>query len=149
MLARDVEDSPARDDDRQPRCRTEQVEERIARLHDVLEVVEEEQELAVGRPLRDGDLERLFLAFSDSEGVRDRGEHELGRAQGGELHEGDAVGEQTVAVRCEGQRDACLPGAASPHEREKPDVWTLNQSAKVAQLPFATDERRRGRRQTR
>ena len=132
----------------QSRRRTEQLQERLARCHDVLEVVENEQELAVCRPVGDRSLERLVLALGDSEGMRDRRQHELRGVQGCELHEGDAVGEETVAVGCEGQRDACLPGAARPDQREQPDVGTLNQGAQVAELPFATDERRRDRRQT-
>ena len=147
VLAGDVEDSAARDDDRQSRRRSEQLQQRSARRHDVLQVVEDEQELAIARPVSDCSLERFVLALGDSERMRDRRQHELWRAQGRELDEGDAVCEETVAVRCEGEPDPRLPGAARADEREKPHVGTLNQSAQVTQLALATDQRRGDRRQ--
>ncbi len=132
MLARDVENSPARHDDGQSRCRVEQQQQRLARGHDVLEVVEHEQKLAVCRPTGNRSLHRLPLAFGDSKGMGDGRKHELRCVQGRELHKDDAVGEETVTIGGEGKSDARLPRAARPDQREQPDTGLLDQGTQVA-----------------
>ncbi len=118
LLAGDPQRGPARDDDRQPGRRAQQVgDDRGTRDH-LLEVVEHEQ----GRPLPEVLLHPLdgrALRGEQADRGRDRRGDELGVGDRGQRHEPRAVRKALDAVARQRQREPRLAGAAGAREREQ------------------------------
>ena len=127
----------ARDQDAQPRRRLQQLADEWGRFEQLLEVVQEEQELASAQLV----LERVL---GEPERLRDRRSDERRVDERGQADEPDAVGERAGELVCRPKRDPRLAGAAGPGERDDPAV-TAEQGRDCLDLRPPADERRRRR----
>ncbi len=129
VLAGEMQDGSARDEDRQARRSCKEPDEGGRRLLDVLGVVEQEQELLGAEGLGER-LERL-RDVGDAERLRDGRHHELRVTQRGELDEHGAVrvGRGCVAGGFESQ-----PGLAASACAGEDDQACVSPGEEVGQL---------------
>ena len=115
LLAGEVEDTTARDDKGEPGAPPRRSRSKGPASIDMLEVVEHDQQLAVGDRRRRSSLERLARLFHDAERGGDCGITKAGSLHGSQLDERDAVGEEACRVGGQGERQA-----VSCHFRRRP-----------------------------
>ena len=127
VLAGEMQDGAARDEDRQARRPREEPDEGGRRLLHVLGVVEQEQELLGAERLGER-LERL-RDVGDADRLRDGRHDELGVAQRGELDEHDTVRVGRGCAAGGFERQPGLAASACAGEHEQPCVSALEQSA--------------------
>jgi len=68
----------------------------------------------------DQPLDRLRARVRDPDRLRDRGQHELGLADGRKLHEEDPIGEDVRLLRRHLERKSSLPRPSGPGEGDQP-----------------------------
>ena len=140
LLARDVEDGPAGDDDLDRRGAAQELGDHRRRGEDLLEVVEDEQQALVGEPFGEGVVDRACRALGDADRARDprRDEHRV--ADRLERDEEHAVGE---VVRGAGGQLQRQPGLARPARAgQRQETGRGQQAGRLVQLRVPTDERR-------
>jgi hypothetical protein len=125
VLAGEVEDDAAGDEDGQAWCAGDQLGEDRSSCPHVLGVVEDEQQLA-GCQSRRECLEWVSGRL-DPERARDRDGQERGIPEGREVDEGGAVREQAGLVTRDLEGEACLPGTARAREDNQPDLVASEQ----------------------
>ena len=103
------------------------------RVHDLLDVVENQQVLT------GPDLGRKVAL--DREGVRDRRQDDLGIADRSQVDERDAVVVRLDELLCCSRREARLADAAGPRDRDDASPVPRKPAHKVAQLALAPDQR--------
>ena len=139
VLAGEVQDGAARDEDRQARRSSKEPDEGGRRRLHVLGVVEQEQELLGAERLGER-LERL-RDVGDADRLRDGRHHELGVAQRGELDEHGAVCVGRGCVAGGFERQPGLAASACAGEDDQACVPALEQSGQVPELLLASDQR--------
>ena len=146
VLPGELENPPARDDDAQERCLPEELQELWATLDKVLEVVEDEEKLAAGKPARKCPRGILVAALRDTERASDRADDQARIGERCQLDEGGAVGEQAAGPVGERHGDAALAAAAGPGDRHEPNVAPFDELLQGPELGLPADQRREQRR---
>ena len=145
MLAREPQRDAARRQHLQTGRRVEEVADRRAAVHELLEVVEHDQHVEIREvpPKATGEVPTGRLPHLEHSG--DRRDHQRGIGQWAQVHEEHAVGEPVELPRSGLERQPGLPGSTRAGEREQSRL--TNQSLDVAHLPFSADERGSSRKQ--
>src|SRR5581483_662379 len=141
VLAAQAHRHPARRDDAQARRIPEQSRNRLGRVLELLEVVEDEEQRGALQPR--GELRRIV----DLERLRDAGADERRVGDRRQVDEGGAVsktGRERLGHR---EREPRLPRAAWAGQRHQPDVVAAEDRLDRGQLEPAADERTDRRRQ--
>ena len=138
LLAGDPQRGTAGDDHRQLGRRAQEVGDDRRPGDDLLEVVEDEQRVAVAEVLLDA-VDRRPLRREQAERAGDRGRHEVRVRHGRERHEPGAVRVPLDAVARQGQRQPRLAGPAGARERQ--EARPVEERHGVVDLP-APDEAR-------
>ena len=138
VLAMHVEHGPARHEDAQARSSRQQVDDDRRRVEDLLEVVEDEEDVAVAEIAPERLDHRPVGGFPEADRGADRRGHEVRVADGGELDEEDAVLVCGQAFGGDLQREARLACSAGPGQRD--EAGPLEQITDRGDLVFATDE---------
>ena len=141
VLAVEVEVRPARREDRQLRRGREQLRHDRRGVEEVLEVVEDQQQVALAHEPRQGLADRLPGRRAQVERLRDRGRDELAVADRRERHEAGAVGEPLLQAAGDLEREPRLARPAGAREREQARARPMEQLAQVLELALAADER--------
>jgi hypothetical protein len=141
VLAGEVQDGAARDEERQPRRPREQLDEHRRPAAQVLDVVEDEQQLAsaeLGREL----VERLLVDHvAEPEGLHDRRDDQVGIPKRRQLDQRHAVGEGRRDAPCGLQREPGLAAAAGAGEDEEACVTPEQRRAQLVELTVPTDQK--------
>ena len=144
-LGRHAQQLAARRQHREAWALVEQSTDERRRRKDTLEVVQEEQQLAVADSPRERVLERLSRLFTDVEHLRDRGQNLRRVVDPCEPDEERAVDERARDATGYLEGEARLAGATGTGERHERCVAT-DELREVAELPIAIDERQTRRR---
>ena len=136
LLAGQAQHLAARHEHVQARARGEQRRDVVGRVGHVLEVVEHEQERAVGDV--PGDV------LLGAERLRDGRQDELRVVERRERHPEDAVREAVGRGARRLQREACLADAARAGERQQARLARAQEVGERVELAGAAEERRRG-----
>ena len=140
MLAGDPQGLAARREHGDTRRGDQEPGDVRSRVHDLLDVVEHQQVLTCP------DLGRKVAL--DREGVRDRRQDNLGIADRRQVDERDAVVVRLDELLCCSGREACLPDAAGPGDRDGAGP-VARQADEVAELALSPDQRVQVDRRTR
>jgi hypothetical protein len=134
VFAGQVERRPARHEQFQLRCRSEQLAQCRRRIHEMFEVVEQEQDALVSK----GVLQRLRLLRADR--LSERWEQQGGVGDRLQRDEEDALREFLDELRRRLECEPRLPGAAGSGEGQQADVRPLKQLRHRCQLALASDQ---------
>ena len=121
LLARDAQDDPARDDQREAWGTAHQRGDVRCRRHDLLEVVEDEEGRPVREPLNDQLEERPAAGLEDPEGRRDARDDHRRIAHRLKGNEEDATGKLVGRGRRDLERQPGLARASGSGQGEQPD----------------------------
>ena len=137
---------PAGGEDLEPRRGRQQLGRERCRLEQVLEVVEHEEQLAIGEEGLECILARLPAALLQRERLGDRVRHDLRLGHGRQRREPRPVGELAGHGACHLEREARLARAARAGEGQQAHAGAEDQRPDLLELPAAADERgqRRG-----
>jgi hypothetical protein len=142
MLAIQVQNRPARDEQAETGRGGEQVaDQRRGRQH-LLEVVEDQQQVPIAEVPHHAAGERPVARLAHAEGLRDRRGDEVRVASRGEGDEGDAGGEVRREDLGHPQRQARLADAARTGQRQEADAPVPEEVAERGDLALPSDQRR-------
>ena len=146
VLAGEPQGGPAGRQDRQARAPDQQVRGHRGRIEQVLEVVEDEQELAIAQQGSQTVDRGPPAAVDHPEDAGDGWSDEVGLADGREGDEDGAIGEVVAQVGGHPEGEGGLADAAGPGQRDEPDAALLEQGRNRRHLVLTANERReRGR----
>ena len=132
---------PAGREHRQLRRGREQLRDDRRGVEEVLEVVQDQQQVALAHEPRQRLGDRLPGRRAQVECLRDRGRDELAVADRRERHEAGAVGEPLLQPAGDLEREPRLARPAGAGEREQARARPMEQLAQVLELALAPDER--------
>ena len=145
LLPGDAQPGAARHDDLKARARGDDRRERGSGIHDLLEVVDDEQK-APARELLDEVPLEIALEIEQTDGPCDRGNHDAGVADRLERNEDDAVRELLGRRGTDRQREPGLADPAGARDCEEPDLVPSQEGYDLRDALIAPDQRRHGRR---
>ena len=122
MLAGETQRHAASREHREPRARIEQISHLRRGGHDVLEVIEDQKELAITQQVMQPLTGEIVSGFPPSQTLIDRRRYEVRGVDAGEGNEGDASGKGAAQVF--GERDGQTRLAHTPgtDERHQPPL---------------------------
>ena len=144
LLATQLEPGAAGHQHLQAGRRLEQVGDEGRGAHDLLEVVQQNQQAPVAQIGHQRLQQRLLPAFLEAKRLRKRRDDQFRVADGRQVDEADAVREVVAQLGCRLQREARLARAAGSRQRQQPHLRALEQRDCRGHLPGAPDERGSG-----
>jgi hypothetical protein len=141
LLTPDSQGGPARDQDVKVRTGAQQGGQQGRRRQDVLEVVQDQQQVAGPEMARQQVDERLPSVGPEPDRLPDRESHQVGIGQRREADEDRAVPETVAGDGRHGLGKACLAHAGWACEREQPSAVLREKAQGPGQLGLPTDER--------
>jgi hypothetical protein len=139
-LSRQVQRRAAGGQDGQAGSGSQEGGQRGRGIDDLLEVVEDEQKLAVTQGAQQPRLRRLILRLPHAQDLGDHRENQVALVHRRQRNEGDAAGDAGGSIRCHPQREARLAGAAGSGEGEEPDIVTPQKGDNLGHDVFAPNE---------
>ncbi len=141
VLAGQVQNGTARDQEHESRGAGEQLDERRRRGAQMLDVVEDDEELPVAH-CRSERVERSLAGhLRDPDCARDRRQEQPRVAQGRELDDHSAVGEARRRLPGGREREARLAAPSCAGEDEQSRVATREELGQRLQIALASDQR--------
>ena len=107
--------------------------------HHVLEVVDDEDARGLGEHGADRVDERAVTGVTHAEGTGDRGQHEIGRTESGQIHEAHASSHLVAQDLGQLDREPRLAAAAGPGDRHQAHVVAVEQVEQRLHLEVAAD----------
>ena len=139
-LVRDVEGLAARGDDRHARGSREEGGDVRCRADDLLQIVEDEQDLATHEIGAQRRVDRLAGLLPQAERLRDRRQHELGIANGREEHGEGTVVEPLDELRGCLHRETRLSGPAGARQRQEACLPLAEPARDLRELALTADQ---------
>ncbi|MDF3039208.1 MAG: hypothetical protein K0Q71_1914, partial [Thermomicrobiales bacterium] len=117
------------------------------RLDDLLDVIQDQQQVAMAQDCRERLGDRSIAALADAQRPGDHRDDQRGIADRRQRYEGDAVGEGVLELIRDLEREPSLANAAGTGQCHEPDVIPVQQRRDCCSLPLSADEGRQGVRQ--
>ncbi len=149
MLPRDPQEHAARDESLDAGRGRKHLGDERRSVDQVLEVVEDEKQLATPERFLNALDERAAGGIPESESARKLGGDERRIGDPCQVDEDDAVPEPGSELRSSLEREARLPGSARSGQRQEPNAFLEEQARDARQLELTADEWSGGSRQSR